>query len=154
MSAPAAAQQPAAQQPQPQAQAAPVSAPAAQYQNAASQVVVNAEEVNATVAQLMAMGFEHDQVVRALRAAFNNPERAADYLLNGIPEVPAQQQGLYFSRLLLDCRLWLGALVSVCAGVSRVSGRLRGRLLWRLFCSFCFHRQSSEASAAKQSSFI
>jgi UV excision repair protein RAD23 len=36
----------------------------------------------------MAMGFEHDQVVRALRAAYNNPERAADYLLNGIPDVP------------------------------------------------------------------
>lgn len=42
----------------------------------------------------MAMGFEHDQVVRALRAAFNNPERAADYLLNGIPDMPADAPGV------------------------------------------------------------
>lgn len=44
------------------------------------------------------MGFPKEEAMRALRAAFNNPERAIEYLMTGIPEnvmqgmQPQQQQ--------------------------------------------------------------
>lgn len=35
-----------------------------------------------TIADLMEMGFPRDQVVKCLKAAFNNPARATEYLLS------------------------------------------------------------------------
>lgn len=42
-----------------------------------------------SVKQMVEMGFPEAEVKRALRAAFNNPQRAVDYLFNGIPESAA-----------------------------------------------------------------
>lgn len=47
----------------------------------------------AAIQQMEAMGFERPEIERALRAAFYNPERAIEYLLNGIPEnIQAEQR--------------------------------------------------------------
>ncbi|PNX57218.1 DNA repair protein rad23-1-like, partial [Trifolium pratense] len=68
------------------------------YGQAASNLVA-ASNLDQTIQQIMDMGggtWDRDTVNRALHAAFNNPERAVDYLYSGIPEaaevaVPAAQ---------------------------------------------------------------
>ncbi|XP_060191176.1 ubiquitin receptor RAD23d-like isoform X1 [Lycium barbarum] len=75
---------------------APVPVPAAAspvtdvYDQAASNLVAGSN-LEGTVQQILDMGggsWDRDTVVRALRAAYNNPERAVEYLYSGIPAQP------------------------------------------------------------------
>jgi UV excision repair protein RAD23 len=40
------------------------------------------------ISNLMEMGFPREQVVKAMKAAYNNPERATEYLLTVLSVLP------------------------------------------------------------------
>ncbi|XP_031090471.1 ubiquitin receptor RAD23b-like [Ipomoea triloba] len=80
--------------------AATASVPSDTYSQAASNLVAG-NNLEQTIQQIMDMGggnWDKETVTRALRAAYNNPERAIDYLYSGIPEaaevaLPVAQSG-------------------------------------------------------------
>merc|ERR1712151_1090140 len=55
-------------------------------------------EFEEMVSRIAEMGFDREQIVLALQASYNNPDRAIEYLMNGTPEnvlrdMTASQQG-------------------------------------------------------------
>ncbi|XP_073018603.1 ubiquitin receptor RAD23d-like [Primulina eburnea] len=74
----------------PESVPAPAPAPSVTdvYGQAASNLVAG-NNLEGAVQQILDMGggcWDRDTVIRALRAAYNNPERAVEYLYSGIPE--------------------------------------------------------------------
>ncbi|XP_033845109.1 UV excision repair protein RAD23 homolog B isoform X2 [Periophthalmus magnuspinnatus] len=59
--------------------------------NEAVSSLVTGPSYDAMVTEMMLMGYEREQVVAALRASFNNPDRAVEYLLTGIPGIDQGQ---------------------------------------------------------------
>lgn len=87
---------------------APVAVPAPVVTPAAAPVVVPApvvaaetpvsdpnlvigEQYEQTVQEMMSMGFPRSQIIAAMRASFNNPDRAMEYLLSG--QIPSIDEG-------------------------------------------------------------
>ncbi|KAI4519175.1 UV excision repair protein Rad23 [Schizophyllum commune Loenen D] len=92
-STPAAAPATTPAQSTPAPAAPPAAAPAAQASTPAANApafgdmssFVTGNVLQETVNNMTEMGFPREQVLRALRASFNNPDRAVEYLMNGIP---------------------------------------------------------------------
>ncbi|OBZ70858.1 UV excision repair protein rhp23 [Grifola frondosa] len=63
------------------AQATPVAAPTERAFGDMSSFL-SGDVLQSTIQNMIEMGFEREQVLRALRASFNNPDRAVEYLFN------------------------------------------------------------------------
>uniref|UniRef100_A0A8C3ELH5 UV excision repair protein RAD23 n=1 Tax=Corvus moneduloides TaxID=1196302 RepID=A0A8C3ELH5_CORMO len=54
----------------------------------AASTLVTGSEYETMLSEIVSMGYERERVVAALRASYNNPHRAVEYLLTGIPGSP------------------------------------------------------------------
>ncbi|XP_016305749.1 UV excision repair protein RAD23 homolog B-like [Sinocyclocheilus anshuiensis] len=85
----------ATEEDKPASSAEPSSTPTSSLPNAnifeeATSALVTGQSYENMVTEIMLMGYERDRVVAALRASFNNPDRAVEYLLT---DIPAESEG-------------------------------------------------------------
>ncbi|XP_075381918.1 UV excision repair protein RAD23 homolog A isoform X1 [Mycteria americana] len=77
---------------EPAAGSVPPPGSAGRSADAASTLAVTGSEYETMLTEIMSMGYERERVVAALRASYNNPHRAVEYLLTGIPGSPEPER--------------------------------------------------------------
>ncbi|XP_036256033.1 UV excision repair protein RAD23 homolog A [Molothrus ater] len=82
---------PALTLPEPAAGSVPPSGSSGRSADAAS-TLVTGSEYETMLSEIVSMGYERERVVAALRASYNNPHRAVEYLLTGIPGSPEPER--------------------------------------------------------------
>jgi len=63
-------------------QPTPAAAPPADTPAGGDHSFVSGAALQTSIQNMMEMGFQREQVLRALRASYNNPDRAVEYLFN------------------------------------------------------------------------
>ncbi|GAA6034530.1 hypothetical protein JCM8097_005378 [Rhodosporidiobolus ruineniae] len=71
---------------EPETPSAPAAAASSEQSGDHSTSFIQGSALETSINEMVSMGFPRDQVMRALRASFNNPHRAVEYLMTGIPE--------------------------------------------------------------------